>query len=294
MSLIDKLKQKKILVSDGAWGTFLFQQGLQVGDCPEEWNLIHPNKVRKIAQSYIDAGSDIISTNSFGASRLKLKQYGLEAKAFLINKTAAAISRQAAGDKLVFGSIGPTGKFLITGEVTEEELSNSFKEQTLALAEGGADAILLETFYDLDEALIAARSVKESSHLPVACTFTFDKQPDDSYKTVMGITPETFVSAMIEVKVDIIGSNCGLGFRNITDIAKVLKNADSNIPLLIQANAGLPQSVNNELLYSETPEFIVPFVQQLIESGVSIIGGCCGTTPEHIKTIREIVDVYNG
>lgn len=295
MSRLSELfSSKKLLVSDGAWGTFLFRKGLVSGDCPELWNLSNQNDVFDIAKSYADAGSDIISTNSFGGSKLKLAQYGLEDKTYLLNKTAALISRKAAGNnKIVFGSIGPTGKFLLTGEVTEEELYDSYKEQAFALADGGVDVILFETFYALDEAEIAVKSVKENLNIPVACTFTFDKQPDNSFKTLMGISILDVLKKLKETGVDVIGSNCGSGFGNLTEIAEQFRKLDQEIPLLIQPNAGLPLIVDGELAYSETPESITPFVKRLVELNANIIGGCCGTTPEHIKTIRNIVDSSN-
>ena len=289
--LFQKLKEKEILVSDGAWGTFLFEKGLRIGECPEQWNLINPEAVLEIAQSYINAGPDIISTNSFGASRVKLKQYNLEDYTVDINITAAKISREAAGnDKLVFGSIGPTGKFLITGEITVDELFHCFKEQSEALLKGGVDAILLETFYDMEEAKTAIDAIKKSTHLDVICSFTYDRQPDNSYKTLMGNTPSEITNALLNTGIEVIGSNCGSGFKNMLDIAKEIRTVNNNIPLLIQANAGLPRIEGDKITYNETPEFISPLIERLISSGVNIIGGCCGTTPEHIKTIRRIVD----
>lgn len=290
MKITESIKSFGTLVSDGAWGTMLFKKGLLSGDCPEEWNLTHGNIIREIAQSYINAGSDIICTNSFGGNRLKLAQYGLQEKTKQINITASSISRRAAEDKIVFGSIGPTGKFLITGEVTEKDLYDSFLEQAASLMEGGADLILFETFYDLDEARMAIRAVKDNIHIPVGCTFTFDRLPDSTYKTIMGVSPQAFTSAMMELETDIIGSNCGLGFQNMVEIAKLISKANCKTPILIQANAGLPQNIDGRMVYSESPEFIAPYIQELINLGINIIGGCCGTTPEHIRTIRKIVD----
>jgi 5-methyltetrahydrofolate--homocysteine methyltransferase len=292
--LLQKLKEKELLVSDGAWGTFLFEKGLKTGECPEKWNMINPEAVLEIAQSYIDAGSDIISTNSFGASRVKLRQYNLEDYTIEINISAARISREAAGnDNLVFGSIGPTGKFLITGEIIVDELYQSFIEQSEALAKGGVDAILLETFYDLEEANTAIDAIKNSTHLDVICSFTYDRQPDNSYKTLMGNTPSEITGALLNTGIEVIGSNCGSGFENMLGIAKEIRTANNYIPLLIQANAGLPSIQGDKITYNETPEFISPYINELISCGVNIIGGCCGTTPEHIKTIRQIIDEIN-
>jgi 5-methyltetrahydrofolate--homocysteine methyltransferase len=173
--IIDQIKKGKVLVSDGAWGTFLQQKGLKLGECPEEWNITHPDEVFDIAKSYIDAGADMIETNSFGGTIFKVEKYGLGDKVFELNKAAAAISRKAAGDKFVIGSVGPTGKILMMGDVTEEELYDAFKEQVKGLEAGGVDAIMIETMTDLDEARLAIRAAKENTNCEVFCTMTFDK-----------------------------------------------------------------------------------------------------------------------
>lgn len=292
--LTELFSTKKILVSDGAWGTYLFQKGLKSGECPEEWNISHKESVLDIARIYSESGSDIISTNSFGGSRIKLKQYGLDQKTTELNRTAAQISREASGNqKFIFGSIGPTGKFLITGDVTEQELYNSFSEQAEALADGGVDAILLETFYDISEAVIAIDAAKNATGLDVICSFTFDRQPDNSFKTLMGLTPSVITERLLQTGIVAVGSNCGSGFENLSDIATEIRRVTKEFPLLIQANAGIPVLKDSELIYTETPESITPFVRKLIETGVNIIGGCCGTNQQHIKTIRQIVDIHN-
>lgn len=293
-NLISKLAENKILVSDGAWGTFLFKKGLKSGDCPELWNLTNEKDVFDIAKSYIDAGSDIIETNSFGGSWFKLKQYGLEDRVFDLNKKSAEISRKAAGnEKLVMASIGPTGKFLMMGDVTEEQLYNSFKDQVTAFENGGADAVCIETFYDLSEAEIAIRAVKDNTNLPVICTFTYDKTPEDTFKTLMGVSPQEMTESLIICGADVIGANCGVGFEVMINIIKNIREVSDKIPILVQANAGLPVIENSDLIYPETPEIINNYIPQIIEAGVNIIGGCCGTTPDHIKVIRQVVNKYN-
>lgn len=283
----------KLLTSDGAWGTYLFKKGLPSGSCPEEWNLSHYDEVFDIAKSYILAGADIISTNSFGSNTFKLSQYNLQDKLAEICETAAAISRKAAGkNKLVMASLGPTGKFLIMGDVASEDLYNSFKQQSIAFEKGGADAVCIETFYDLDEAEQAIKAVKENTLLEVICTFTFDKS-DSGYKTLMGVSPQQMVESLSQFGVDIIGANCGSGFEVMIEIVKKIREVSSTIPVLIQANAGLPVFENGELVYSETPDKIKEIIPKLIDAGANIIGGCCGTTPEHIKVISEIVKEYN-
>lgn len=287
------LETGKVLVSDGAWGTYLFKKGLLSGTCPEEWNLTHYDDVLEIAKSYIDAGSDIISTNSFGANVFKLSQYDLSDKLGEICRTSVEISRNAAGKgKFVMASLGPTGKFLIMGDVTEVELYTSFKEQATAFEAGGADAVCIETFYALDEAEQAIKAVKENTSLDVLCTFTFDKTKD-GFKTLMGITPQQMTESLILCGADVVGANCGSGFEDMIEIVSKIRLISSRIPILIQANAGLPIIENGNLIYSETPEKIKEIIPRIIDAGVNIIGGCCGTTPEHIKVISDIVKGYN-
>lgn len=279
-----------ILVSDGAWGTFLQQKGLLPGECPESWNTLHPEKVLEIAQSYIDAGSDMIETNSFGGNRIKLSYFGKEDQVYELNKAAAEISRKAAGpNKHVLGSIGPTGKFLITGDVTEEELFEVFKEQAIALEAGGADALIIETMTDIDEAKIAIRACKENTSCEVICTMTFDKTDEAVFYTMMGVTPADMTTELVNAGVDIIGANCGNGMENMVGITKEIRTANSEIPILIHANAGAPVFQNNETLFLETPDITAGFVNPLIDAGANIIGGCCGTTPAHIKSIAQMV-----
>lgn len=286
------LSDKKVLVSDGAWGTELFKLGLRAGECPELWNESNREKVFSIAKSYIDSGSDIISTNSFGGSSIKLAHYNLDKKTYELNKTAAEISREAAGDNLVMGSVGPTGKFIMTGDISAEELIESFTQQVKALLDGGVDAILLETFYDIDEAECAVKAVRNFPDVPLICSFTYDRNSSGEYRTMMGSTPKDVLQAMITLGVDVVGVNCGGGYQSMIDLVSELREYSHNIPLLVQPNAGLPENINGNIVYSETPEVIENSVRSFLSKGANIIGGCCGTTNDHIRKIRKIVDEF--
>ncbi|MBN1893432.1 homocysteine S-methyltransferase family protein [bacterium] len=288
--LVDEIRKGRVLVSDGAWGTFLHAKGLKPGECPEEWNLTHRQDVFEIARSYMDAGSDMIETNSFGASRIKLRHYGLDRKVVEINRTAAQISREAAGnDRIVLGSIGPTGKFIITGDVNEDELYDVFREQAVALEHGGADAACIETLSALDEAICALRAVRENTDLDVACTFTFDRTADGSYKTMMGVSPVEMAVKLVEAGADVIGTNCGNGMAGMIDIVREIRKADKKTPVLVHANAGKPSVVFGQTVFPETPADMAGLTPALIKAGADIIGGCCGTTPAHIRAIADAV-----
>jgi 5-methyltetrahydrofolate--homocysteine methyltransferase len=290
-SIIQALKAGKILVSDGAWGTMLQQKGLKPGECPERWNLDHPEAVYEIAESYIRAGSDLVETNSFGGSSIKLEGYGLDKKAYDINKAAAMLSRKAAGQKkYVLGSIGPCGKMLMMEEVTVDRLYESFREQAMALEAGGADAIVVETMTDLQEALIAVKAARENTKLEVACTMTFDKTVNGEYRTMMGISPAEMTRAMLEAGVDIIGTNCGHGMKDMEGIVEEIRNTDAEIPILVHANAGIPEYRDGATVYPETPDDMAQLIRPVLRAGATIVGGCCGTTPEHISKIKEEVE----
>lgn len=287
--LLNRLEQKKKLVSDGAWGTFLYKRGLAVGDCPELWNDTHRSDVLAIAESYVEAGADIILTNSFGGSPVKLAHFGLEDRAAELNRKAAEISKEAADEKcLVLGSIGPTGEMLMMGKLTEQEMYDGFLIQAQALKEGGVDAIVVETMSAVDEATLAIKAAVATG-LETACTFTFNKAGENDFKTMMGTGINEMVSAVTEAGACIIGSNCGNGFDQMIDIVAAIRKIDSEIPVLVQANAGLPVIQDGKTVYPETAEIMAGKVEALLKSGADIIGGCCGTTPEHIVRIAEAV-----
>lgn len=285
-----ELQNGHILVSDGAWGTFLQQKGLKPGECPEEWNISRPSDVLDIAKSYIAAGADLVETNSFGGSRFKLEKYGFGDRVYEFNKAAAEISRKAAGtDRFVLGSVGPTGKLLMMEEVTEDELYEAFKEQSMALEAGGVNAIMIETMTDLDEARIAVKAAKENTNCEVFCTMTFQKIIGGEFRTMMGISPSEMAETIVEAGADLIGTNCGNGMEDMIGMVKQIRTVNSTIPVLVHANAGMPCYVDGKTTFPESPEDMAARVNAIIAAGANIVGGCCGTTPEHIRKIREAI-----
>jgi 5-methyltetrahydrofolate--homocysteine methyltransferase len=291
--IVDALKTGRIMVSDGAWGTFLYEKGMKAGECPDLWSIDHFDDVVSIAKSYADAGADMVETNSFGGSRYKLEHFGLEGKVGEINEKAVLASKKGAGDKFVIASIGPTGKLLVTEEVTEEDLYEAFKEQALALEKGGADAVCIETMSDADEACCAIKAAKENTNLEIIATFSFDKTLQGTYKTMMGLSPTDAVKASLEAGADIVGTNCGNGIERMIEIVREMKTAYPDALILVHANAGLPQNVDGKDIFPETPEMMASQVDAIIEAGANVVGGCCGTTPAHIAAIKKVVDAYN-
>jgi 5-methyltetrahydrofolate--homocysteine methyltransferase len=287
--LLERIAEGRVLISDGAWGTFLHQKGLKADECPESWNIERPEDVLEIASSYVEAGADIVLTNSFGGSPAKLDGYSLRNQTYELNRAAAEISKEAAGDSaLVLGSVGPTGKMVFMGEISEEELLEGLKEQVKGLAEGGVDGIVIETMSDLEEARIAILAAKSISELDVACTFTFSKTQTGEYRTMMGTGVEEFLVMAKEAGADVIGANCGNGTAGMIEIVKEIRALDPDIPVLVHANAGLPMYEDGKTVFPETPSEMATQMEDLVKAGANIVGGCCGTTPDHIKYISRL------
>lgn len=281
---LDAIKER-VLVLDGAMGTMLQERGLQPGQSPEELNLTMPDVVASVHEAYVTAGADIIITNTFGGSRFKLAHYGLEDRLAEINAKAVEIARRAAGDKAYVGaSIGPTGQFVEPlGEVSFEQMKDAFREQAEALVAAGADLISLETFLDIKECRAAIVAIREvSATIPVIAMMTFD----DNGRSVLGTPPEAAAITLSAAGADIVGSNCGLGVDGIYDILCRMRSVVS-VPLISQANAGLPQLVGDKTVFPGTPDEMIAYHDRLIATGVRIIGGCCGTTPAHIRAMKE-------
>ncbi len=287
--MLERVARGEILISDGAMGTFLHARGLGLRECPESWCISHPEVVREIAAAYIVAGSDIVETNSFGGNSFRLESHHLADKVHEFNFAAAALAREATGGKgYVAASVGPTAQFVKGegGKISPEQLYDSFREQVIALAEGGADALCIETMASLAEATQAIRAAKENTRLPVICTFTFDAK-SKGFFTMMGVTPARAATGAVAAGADIVGANCGNGIDNMIEIARQMRAAVPGAPILIQANAGLPTIEDGRTVFKETPEYMASRVEDLIRAGATIIGGCCGTTPDHIAAIAK-------
>ena len=289
VDILDKINNGETIISDGATGTYLQGKGLEPGGCPEALNITMPNVIKGMAEAYFNAGSDMVMTNSFGGNWFMLNKYGYGDQVYEFNKSAAAHARSVApSGKYVMGSIGPTGEFVEPlGSVSRAQMERAFHEQITGLKDGGVDGVCIETMTALEEAELAINAAKSITGLVVMATMTFDKGPR-GYFTMMGVTPEQAASKLKTAGADIIGSNCGNGIMNMIDIAVQLR-AVTDKPLLIHSNAGIPEIRKGQIVYPEAPEWMAEKLVSLVEAGVNIVGGCCGTTPEHIKAFKDLV-----
>ena len=280
------LESDSVYVFDGAMGTRLYDKGVYINRSYDELNVVSPDLVREVHAEYVKAGADIIETNSFGATRPKLQPYGLENRTREINAAAARLAREAAGDRVfVAGAIGPLGlRIEPYGPTSFDEAKDLFKEQAEGLLEGGVDLFVLETFSELPAIEQAIRAVRELCDLPIVAQMTI--QAD--VKTTFGTAPEVFTEKLDSLDVDVIGLNCGMGPTHVLTALEIMRPVTSK-PLSAQPNAGLPRDVQGRQLYMGSPEYMATFAKRFVQAGAKFVGGCCGTTPTHIKLIADAI-----
>ncbi len=289
--LHELLTERGVLLVDGAMGTELFARGLESGAPPELWNVDHPDRVRAVHEDYIAAGSDIVLTNSFGGTAFRLKLHRLDDRVEELNRAAAAVARQAAdaADRrvLVAGSMGPTGELLEPmGAMTMETCAAAFAEQARGLTAGGADVLWVETMSHLDEVAAAVEGARSVSDLPICATLSFDT----AGRTMMGVTGDDAVSRLAELGVTAVGANCGNNLADTEAATAQMRSAGADVLLVSKANAGMPEWHGTELRYSGSPEVMAAHAVRQRESGVRIIGACCGSSPEHLRMMRLVLD----
>ena len=288
------LEEKSHILADGATGTNLFAMGLETGDPPEPWNVDHKDRIRALHQGFVDAGSDLFLTNSFGGTSFRLKLHSLEKRVFELNKAAGLIAREVADQAdrrvIVAGAMGPTGEMIEPhGLMTPKEAADAFKAQAEGLAEGGVDVLWLETMYAMEELEAAMEAVKDIG-LPVCATMSFDT----AGKTMMGITPSNLAKRSKDLNLSGFGANCGIGAPDLlATINDISKNVDPGTVVISKANCGIPEFVDGNIMYSGTEELMSQYVQIAMNSGAKIIGGCCGTSFDHVRAMRKAMDQHS-
>jgi 5-methyltetrahydrofolate--homocysteine methyltransferase len=295
--LLQEAAQERPLLCDGAMGTQLMLAGLEQGNCGEAWNLIQPERVFAIQRRYVEAGADCLITNTFGGSRIMLKRHGEGDDVAPINKAGVEIARRAFGGKqgYVLGDIGPFGGLLEPyGDFTEAQVRSAFEEQAAALVEAGADAIIVETQTSLEELLIGIESAQKAGAPCVIGSMAYDVTLDGStFRTMMGVEPERAAEFMEEHGAHIVALNCGTGMDMVRARAAVERyKAATSLPLMVQPNAGKPRLVNMKIVYDETPEQMAGDMMALLQAGASIVGSCCGSTPDHTRAFRKVMDEF--
>lgn len=290
--LIAKLLEDGPVLTDGGLGTELQKLGISAGEIGDAWNLDRPERVAQVARSYVDAGSRIILTNTFRSNRIALASHPLMGKISELNRAGVEISRQAAANRAaVFASMGPSGKLLVAGEITAAELRAAFEEQAQALASAGADALILETMSDLEEAMIALQAARATG-LPVVVSMVFDAGKNQD-RTLTGVTPEQAARELTQNGADVVGANCGQGIEGFAAICRRLRSATQQ-PVWIKPNAGLPQLAGDQVIYNATPESFASHVPEIIAAGADFIGGCCGTDPGFIHALVLLMQNREG
>jgi 5-methyltetrahydrofolate--homocysteine methyltransferase len=286
----ERLARGEVILGDGAWGTLLMERGLAPGEVPELFNLDRSAVIEEIAALYLDAGAEIITTNTFGGSPLRLEAAGLADRTEALNAGAVAAVRRAVADHAyVSASIGPTGRLLRPfGDTEPARMAEAFERQAAALASAGVDMFCVETMTDLDEATLAVAAIRAvAPRAPILATMTFE-QTRRGFYTVMGVSIPAAARGLQAAGADVVGSNCGFGIDTMIEVAREF-GRHAGVPIAIQANAGLPVTRNGVTVYPETPGHVAARAPELLAAGVQIIGGCCGTTPAHIRALRALV-----
>lgn len=288
-SFVDRLKAGEILVADGATATNYQQMGMAIGVAPEEWLFEEPEKVTALHRAFIEAGSDIILTDTFGATSPRLRESPYAGRATEVNHRAVSLACEAAStrpDVLVAGSMGPTGLLMDPlGELTPSAAADAYAEQAAALSQGGVDLLLLETFSALDEALAAIDGVRRASTLPVVVSFSFDR----GTRTMMGLSPTQVIESIAPIGIAAIGANCGRSLEDMEQVVQEFAALNAGIPLWIKPNAGLPRMVGDIARYETSPAEMAEYARRFIDAGARVIGGCCGSSPEHVAAIAAAV-----
>ena len=287
LPILERLASGKVLIADGATGTMLQGAGLPVGLPGEAWILERPEEIKKLHRAYLEAGSQLILTSTFGGTRARLAKAGLDAQVAEINRRAAELAREAAGDDCyVGGDIGPSGELMPPlGKLTYEAAVEIFAEQAAALAAGGVDCITIETMSDLNEAKAAVEGAKGACDLPVFCTFSFDTHG----RTSMGVRPAHAAEAVAALGAVAVGANCGHAPEEVLDFLPAVREAAPNVYLIAKPNAGIPRMVKRQVVYDADPARMAELARRYVELGANIVGACCGSSPEHITAIAAAV-----